>query len=172
MDEILKLFGGAEQLWTYIQRYAGTAGKEATRIVLESYYVVRSPETPVWDKTIIIAALAYQLLPTDLLPKDKFGVLGILDNGAAMALAYNRVKTHLTPQIESQVSAILNQWYSSDSRSQSILSPCNKQNPMTSSADDWINQTQTVKASPNFDNHITPNEHLSQSDEDDDVVID
>lgn len=168
MDEILKLFGGAEQLWTYIQRYAGTAGKEATRIVLESYYVVRSPETPVWDKTIIIAALAYQLLPTDLLPKDKFGVLGILDNGAAMALAYNRVKTRLTPQIESQVSAILNQWFHQEQSANSALSG-DSSTPISSNTGDWIDQPQTVQTSTNPCNQ---NPHPSiPPDDDEDVVI-
>ena len=115
MDELSNLFGGAEQLWQYIKIYAAKAGREATRVVLELYYVVKSPHTPALDKTIIIAALGYQLLPDDkkLLSREKFGLLGLLDNGAALALAYNRVKTRVTPQIESQVDAILNQWFGS-----------------------------------------------------------
>ena len=35
MDKILRLFGGSEQLWQYIQKYANTAGGEGTRTVLE-----------------------------------------------------------------------------------------------------------------------------------------
>ena len=31
MDKILRLFGGSEQLWQYIQKYAKTAGVEGTR---------------------------------------------------------------------------------------------------------------------------------------------
>ena len=46
--------------------------------------------------------------------REKYGLLGLLDNGAALALAYNRVKTHVTPQIEAQVDAILNQWFGSE----------------------------------------------------------
>lgn len=113
MDELSNLFGGAEQLWQYIKIYAAKAGREATRIVLELYYVVKSPHTPALDKTLIIAALGYQLLPDDkkLLSREKYGLLGLLDNGAALALAYNRVKTRVTPQIEAQVDAILNQWF-------------------------------------------------------------
>lgn len=116
MDELSNLFGGAEQLWQYIKIYAAKAGREATRIVLELYYVVKSPHTPALDKTIIIAALGYQLLPDDkkLLSREKYGLLGLLDNGAALALAYNRVKTRVTPQIEAQVDAILNQWFGSE----------------------------------------------------------
>jgi uncharacterized membrane protein YkvA (DUF1232 family) len=116
MDELSNLFGGAEQVWQYITQYAAKAGREATRIVLESYYVVKSPNTPAIDKTIIIAALGYQLLPDDkkLLSREKYGLLGLLDNGAALALAYNRVKARVTPQIEAQVDAILNQWFGSE----------------------------------------------------------
>lgn len=114
MDELSDLFGGAGQVWQYIKQYAAKAGREATRIVLESYYVVKSPNTPALDKTIIIAALGYQLLPNDLMSKEKYGWLGFLDNGAALALAYNRVKTRVTSQIEAQVDAILNQWFGTE----------------------------------------------------------
>ena len=49
MDELSNLFGGSEQLWQYIKMYAAKAGREATRVVLELYYVVKSPHTPAWD---------------------------------------------------------------------------------------------------------------------------
>lgn len=113
MDKILKLFGSNEQLWLYIQKYAKTAGIEATKTVLELYYVVKSPDTPILDKTVIVAALAYQILPEDLIKTEDFGLLGLLDNGAALALAYNRVKTRVTPQITAQVNAVLSQWFES-----------------------------------------------------------
>lgn len=111
MDKILKLFGSNEQLWLYIQKYAKTAGIEATKTVLELYYVVKSPDTTILDKTVIVAALAYQILPEDLIKTEDFGLLGLLDNGAALALAYNRVKTRVTPQITAQVNAVLGQWF-------------------------------------------------------------
>lgn len=111
MDELNKLFGDTEKLWQSIISYAGKAGREATRMILELYYVLKSPNTPALDKTIIVAALGYQLLPSDLMSKENFGWLGFLDNGAALALAYNRVKSRVTPQIEFQVEAILNQWF-------------------------------------------------------------
>lgn len=111
MDELNKLFGDTEKLWQSIMSYAGKAGREATRMILELYYVMKSPNTPALDKTIIVAALGYQLLPSDLMSKENFGWLGFLDNGAALALAYNRVKSRVTPQIEFQVEAVLDQWF-------------------------------------------------------------
>ena len=114
MDEFKKLMarcGGAEQMWNYIQRYAAKGGREITKTVLELFYVMKSQNTGIMDKTLIGAALAYQLLPEDLLPRDKFGILGFLDNGVTLAFAYNRVKKLVTPQIENQVGTILNQWF-------------------------------------------------------------
>ena len=114
MDEFKKFmarFGGADQMWSYIQRYASKGSREVTKTVLELFYVMKRPNTGIMDKTFIGAALAYQLLPEDLMPRDKFGILGFLDNGVTLAFAYNRVKKLVTPQIENQVGTILNQWF-------------------------------------------------------------
>lgn len=176
MDELTNLFGGTEQIWEYIKKYAKTAGRAATKIVLELYYVVKSPDTPMIDKTIIIAALAYQLLPEDLISTKKFGWLGALDNGAALMLAYDRVKTRVTPQIDAQVTTILNQWFgqaesqpsdspSDDGRSSWIDEP---QHP-----DNWIPNPQPVRVpTPQPPtNNITP-VRPQNADDDYDVVID
>lgn len=114
LNNILSKFGGTEQLWDYIKMYATKGGREVTKTILELFYVMKSPNTGMIDKTLIGAALAYQLLPEDLLPRDKFGLLGFLDNGVTLAFAYNRVKKLVTPQIENQVKAMLDQWFGSE----------------------------------------------------------
>ena len=177
MDELNNLFGSAEQLWQYIKTYAAKAGREATRLVLELYYVVKSPNTPALDKTLIIAALGYQLLPDDkkLLSREKYGLLGLLDNGAALALAYNRVKTRITPQIEAQVNAILNQWFGSE-QPQIDAAP---EGPQISNGNEqfgetyWEPQSTTNPTLP--DSTIKPNRPntpLGGFSDDEDVVID
>jgi uncharacterized membrane protein YkvA (DUF1232 family) len=174
MDELSNLFGGAEQVWQYITQYAAKAGREATRIVLESYYVVKSPNTPAIDKTIIIAALGYQLLPNDLMSKEKFGWLGFLDNGAALAFAYNRVQTRLTPQIENQVNTILDQWFGEDHRQQidshtSSYDIPTGQNPGTY----WEPQPVSFPNTPSSNNTPPrPARPVGGFDEDEEVVID
>lgn len=114
-SSILSRFGGGDQMWQYIQDYAAQSSREIARTVLELFYVMKSPDTGTIDKTLIGAALAYQLLPEDLLPRDKFGLLGFLDNGVTLTFAYNRVKSLVTPQIESQVNAVLEQWFGDES---------------------------------------------------------
>lgn len=160
MDELSNLFGGAEQLWQYIKMYAAEAGREATQVVLELYYVVKSPYTPALDKTLIIAALGYQLLPDDkkLLSREKYGVLGLLDNGAALALAYSRVKTRVTPQIEVQVNALLDQWFGSAQPQQDDVA------------------VYTYETTPAYQhktaNNTTPGLPSAAADDEEDVVID
>lgn len=121
MDEILKLFGGAENIWAAIQQNASKVGIEATRVMLELFYVLKSPNTSMINKTIIVVALGYQLLPEDAFPRDEYGWLGFLDNGAALALAYNRVKSSVTPEIEQQVNNVLINWFGTDGNEQMII---------------------------------------------------
>lgn len=174
MDNILRLFGGSEQLWQYIQKYAKTAGMEGTRIILELYYVLKSPNTPGLDKTIIVAALAYQLLPEDLLSTEKFGILGLVDNGAALALAYNRVKSRITPQIDAQVNAVLNQWFGDvQPITASDASSSNNWNNDNSYNDGW--HEQPMQDSPQFNTQGPINKPCKPTTpmwNDDDVVID
>lgn len=98
-------------IWQNIKQNASKAGRGTTRIFLELYYVLKSPDTPIWDKTIIVSALSYQFLPKQILSREKHGLLGYADNVVTLMLAYNRVKRRVTPQIAMQVDKILNQWF-------------------------------------------------------------
>lgn len=114
MDSTLNSFFSEENLsevWKYIRESAGDAGREAARVVLELFFVMKSPSTSIIDKGIIIASFAYQLLPEDLIPRDKYGLLSLLDNGVTIAFAYSRVKADITPEISAQVDAILDSWF-------------------------------------------------------------
>lgn len=98
-------------IWQNIKQNASKVGRETTRIFLELYYVLKSPDTPIWDKTIIVSALSYQFLPKQILSREKHGLLGYADNVVILMLAYNRVKRRVTPQIAMQVDRVLNQWF-------------------------------------------------------------
>lgn len=111
MEEILNKFGGTENLLATIKSSAAKLGRATTKMMLELYYVLKSPATSTANKAIIVAALGYQLLPKDLLPRKKFGLFGFLDNGITLAVAYNRVKSSITPEIEQQVTNTLNNWF-------------------------------------------------------------
>lgn len=111
---ISSFFGSTENIWTYIKQYASSGSREVTRIILQMYYCLMAPTTPTFDKVIIVAGLGYQLLPSDLLPRDKYKILGFLDNGITLALAYSKVKSNVTSEIANQVETILGQWFGAE----------------------------------------------------------
>lgn len=94
----------------YIKRQAAKGSKETTRMMLELYYVMLSEKTSKFNKLVIGAALAYQLLPNDLLPKEDYGLLGYLDNATALFLAYKRMKKSVTLEIRQKVDETLESW--------------------------------------------------------------
>lgn len=98
-------------IWQNIKQNAQKVGSGTTRIFLELYYVLKSHDTPFFDKTIIVSALSYQFLPKQLLSKEKHGILGYTDNIVFLMLAYNRVKRRVTPQISVQVDKVIAQWF-------------------------------------------------------------
>lgn len=94
----------------FIKKQAVKGSKETTRMMLELYFVMMDEKTSKAKKIMIGAALAYQFLPNDFLPKEDYGVLGYLDNATALYLAYKRVKKSVTPEIAKKVDETLASW--------------------------------------------------------------
>ncbi|GHV04880.1 hypothetical protein FACS189416_3820 [Bacteroidia bacterium] len=98
-------------LWEKLTACARKAGKTATRPVLLLYYVLKSPETPMQDKVLIISALSYLVLPVDLLSAKRLPVIGWIDEIASIAYACKKVRRHITPEIEWKVESLLMDWF-------------------------------------------------------------
>ena len=48
----------------------------------------------------------------NLMSRENFGpILSLLDNAVTLAIAYNRVKAHVTPEIEEKVNQQLVEWF-------------------------------------------------------------
>lgn len=115
IDNIINsLFGSSEGIWAAIKKFAKLGSREATRMMLQMYYCLKSPKTSTLDRLIIVGGLCYQLIPNDALSVKKYKMLGLLDNGVSLAIAYNKVQSNITPEITNQVNAILEQWFPSD----------------------------------------------------------
>lgn len=171
------MFGGAENIWNAIQENAAKVGIEVTRTMLELFYVLKSPNTSMIDKTLIVAALGYQLLPEDALPRDKYGILGFLDNGVTLAFAYNRVKSSVTPEIEHQVNNILSNWFGNATQSETADIPENNGNQFGGYTSQPINveqQPQGYRPMGDCGSYNQPFQkpHKPIWNDDDDVVID
>jgi len=84
-----------------LQRYARVAGSQVIERALQLYYAAKSPETPVWARTVAYGALAYFVLPTDSIP-DIVPLAGYTDDLGVLALALGTIATRITPEIKAR----------------------------------------------------------------------
>ena len=99
------------ELWDRIGEYAMKVGRVAVRPVLLLYYVMGSDETPWKDKLTIFGALAYLILPVDLLDAKRLPIIGWLDEITSLAVAIQRMSKYITPGMEVRADAQLNEWF-------------------------------------------------------------
>lgn len=105
-----KIIHNAGLILEYIKKQAIVGSKETTRTLLELYFVMMSDKTSKFNKFLIGAALAYQVMPNDFFPREDYGILGIFDNAAVIYFAYKRVKKSITPEIQNKVDETLANW--------------------------------------------------------------
>lgn len=98
-------------LWDGMKGYAIKVGRVAARPVLLLYYVMRSEETPTKDKLTIFGALAYIILPIDLLNAKRLPIIGWIDEVVSLAVAVQRMQKYITPEMEAKADAQLDRWF-------------------------------------------------------------
>ena len=76
-------------LWEYVANFCKKAGRTAARLVLLLYYVMMSPKTPVKDKWMVATAIAYVVLPIDLISAKKLPIIGWIDELVSLAAKSN-----------------------------------------------------------------------------------
>ena len=101
-------------LWDKLKTYALRAGRVATKPILTFYYVMHQTETITMEKALIYGAIAYIVIPSDLLPRRALSILGILDDAAVIAYVYNKVSSKITAEITNKVNDTLNQWFGAE----------------------------------------------------------
>ena len=74
------------------------------------YYVLRNPATPRADRTKIIGALGYLILPADLIP-DFLPAVGYTDDLAALMWALYSVARNVTPEVKIMARQKLGEWF-------------------------------------------------------------
>jgi len=63
--------------------------------LLAAYYCAFDRQTPLHVKVVLLGAIAYFILPTDLIP-DYIPVIGYIDDAAVLAGAIKIVSSHIT----------------------------------------------------------------------------
>ena len=56
------------ELWQKLTKIAAVAGRKALLTALTLFYCLKDKDTPTWAKGVIVGALGYLILPTDLVP--------------------------------------------------------------------------------------------------------
>ena len=64
--------------------------------LVAAYYCAMDPATPIRVRGMLLAALAYFILPIDLIP-DMIGGLGFADDMALLTAVIGMVSSHITP---------------------------------------------------------------------------
>lgn len=83
-----------EGFWRKLRRFAGRV-PFATDIVA-AYYSARDPATPLRARAILLGAVAYFVLPLDVVP-DALTIIGFTDDAAVLAAAITVAGAHITP---------------------------------------------------------------------------
>jgi uncharacterized membrane protein YkvA (DUF1232 family) len=81
--------------WSKVRRVA--ARLPFAEDLLSAYYCAFDRTTPIQVKAALLGALAYFVLPIDLIP-DILPVLGYADDAAVLATALRLVATHIRPE--------------------------------------------------------------------------
>lgn len=100
------------QLWEKIKDSAKRLGRYTTKKALLLYYVLKSDTTPRSAKIVVYGALAYLILPFNLISQKRHPILGWADEVAAIAVAYRKVKQFVTPEMDQQAEETLDKWFS------------------------------------------------------------
>ena len=85
--------------------------REAARIpfveeALTGYYCAFDRHTPVYVKAVLLGAIAYFVIPDDLIP-DYIPLIGYADDAAVIAAAMKLVSSHIKPEHREAARAML-----------------------------------------------------------------
>lgn len=99
-----------QSFWEKLKNVAVYAGRELIEKALTLYLTAQRPETPLWAKMVIYSALAYFVLPTDMIP-DFVPLTGYADDLGTLATALGTVIMSVTPEIQQTAKERVNQWF-------------------------------------------------------------
>lgn len=99
-----------DSFWQKVKKYAGAAGQRVLDNALTMYYSARDPDTPLWAKTTIYAALGYFIVPLDAIA-DMTPITGYSDDLGVLVAALATVAAHIKPEHREQAREKLKGWF-------------------------------------------------------------
>ena len=80
--------------WAKLKRFAGMV--PFVEDLVAAYYCALDPATPMRVRGMLLAAIAYFILPVDIIP-DMIAGLGFADDAALLTAVLGLVASHITP---------------------------------------------------------------------------
>ncbi|OKH12959.1 hypothetical protein NIES208_15450 [[Limnothrix rosea] IAM M-220] len=106
-------FYSAESFKNKLGNYAAIAGKKTIETVLILFYTLQRPDLPPKYKAIILGALGYWILPSDLLP-DLMPGIGYTDDLSTLVMAMTIVASHINDDVRQKAQEKLQDWFGKD----------------------------------------------------------
>lgn len=100
-----------DKLLELIRTYAKKAGRVAVKPILTFCFAMQDESLSTLERCLIYGAIAYVVIPSDFLPTQVLGWLGLLDDAAALTFIYNKLEDKITPAVELQVNELLDAWF-------------------------------------------------------------
>ncbi|MEO5913191.1 MAG: YkvA family protein [Luteolibacter sp.] len=94
----------APRLWRTLSKAALSAGRKTLLTALTLFYCLQDRDTPTWAKGVIVGALGYLVLPTDLIP-DIIPGIGYGDDWGALVAALGTVAAYIKDEHKSKALA-------------------------------------------------------------------
>jgi uncharacterized membrane protein YkvA (DUF1232 family) len=102
----------APRLWRTLCKATLSAGHKTLLTALTLFYCLQDRDTPTWAKGVIIGALGYLVLPTDLIP-DIIPGIGYGDDWGALVAALGTVAAYIKDEHKSKAAAQLERLFGS-----------------------------------------------------------
>lgn len=99
-----------QSFWDKIPTLATQVGKEAVEKILLLFYAAQRPETPLWAKTVIYGALAYLILPADVIP-DIIPVTGYVDDLGTVTAALSTIALYINSEVKAAAKQKVTEWF-------------------------------------------------------------
>lgn len=102
-----------QSFWQKLVRYAKIAGGEVVEKALWLFYASQSADTPGWAKGVIYGALAYFILPADVI-SDLIPGAGYADDLVVLTAAVATVAFFIDGDVKAQAHKKMSDWFGED----------------------------------------------------------
>lgn len=100
----------SSSFWEKMGNNVKKVGIKGVTYALALYYILQNDKVPLADKSLIIGALGYFILPIDIIPDITFGI-GYTDDAAVMYFVIKKCSKYINRELISQVYIKLKEWF-------------------------------------------------------------